>query len=80
MHLSPNFRPKLVYKGDKFTNHFFSYNPRDAYIAHNNGGFTIAHETDPQAHSGITYTAMHPRAFKTLGITQNGRSYGRGHI
>ena len=44
MHLSPNFKPALVYKGDRFTNHFRTYNPRDAYIAHNNGGFTIAHE------------------------------------
>jgi hypothetical protein len=31
-------------------------------------------------HSGITYTAMHPRAFQTLGITQSGRNYSKGHI
>jgi len=42
MHLSPHFKPALVDKGDRFMSHFFSHNPRDAYVAFNNGGFTVA--------------------------------------
>jgi hypothetical protein len=79
MHLSPHFKPALVYKGDRFTNHFRSLNPRDAYIANNNGGFTIAHEVNPVAHSGITYVGRHQSAFSTMGITAGGKSPNRGH-
>ena len=81
MHLSPNFKPALVYKGDRFTNHFRSYNPRDGYVTHNHGGFTIANEPAKQPHSGITYTAMHPKAFNSMGIAKSGREYTKnGHV
>lgn len=81
MHLSPKFKPALVYKGDRFTNHFRSYNPRDGYIMHNHGGFTIANEVEVQPKSGITYTAKHPRVFNCNGISKAGREYTKnGHI
>ena len=44
MHCSGHYKPKLVYKGDRFKKGFRqSGNDRDEYVANNNGGFTIGH-------------------------------------
>ena len=80
MHLSPHFKPALVYKGDRFTNHFRTYNVRDSYVAHNNGGFTIANEVAPQPRGGVIYISEYPHSFNSLGTTSSGKTYSHGHI
>ena len=80
MHLSPNFKPALVHKGDRFMSHFQSYNPRDGYVETNSGGWTVSKQTAPVQKPATVYTAQAPMAFQSLGIGTNGRNYHNGYI
>lgn len=82
MHTSGHFKPIIVYKGDRYKKGFLqSGNDRDAYVANNNGGFTIGHSPAHQMHPGTTYVASRPsHSTRFMGINTTQRNNVKSHI
>ena len=80
MHCSGHFKPILVYKGDRFKKGFRQSGcDRDAYVANNNGGFTVGHSAATQVKPSTMYVAGRP-GFNSLGIDRTYKSNVKGHM
>lgn len=81
MHCSGHYKPKLVYKGDRFTKGFRqSGNDRDEYVANNNGGFTVAHAPATQLKPSTFYVPQRNRPFNSMGIDKTVRNNVKAHM
>ena len=70
MHCSGHFKPILVAKGYNYKKGFRqSGQDRDAYIAVNNGGFTVSHQAATQVQPSTFYTAQRKVKYPTLRAT-----------
>ena len=81
MHCSGHYKPPLIYKGGAYKQGFRqSGHDRDAYLANNNGGFTVAHQPSTQLKPGTTYVAQHGRPFNSLGMDRTARNPVNSHV
>ena len=81
MHCSGHYKPKLVYKGDRFKKGFRqSGNDRDEYVANNNGGFTVGHAPATQLKPSTMYIPSYSHGFNSLGIDKTYKNNVKSHI